>query len=214
MLDEGVPEDEALRSLADLRFVDRWLGNRRAFTAAVLPFLQGAARPSILDVGCGSGGVLSGLRRASGGRALAVGADLRPLHLTAAPADILRVAADARRLPFPTRSFDVVTACLFLHHFDAPELPDVLRGLYALARRALVVNDLRRALVPYLFGRAFFRALFRSPVSVADGLVSIRRAFLPRELAAAFAAAGIPNVRIRRTFPYRLIAVAERPPAA
>ncbi len=210
MLDEGVPDDEALRSLADLRFVDRWLGNRRAFTASVLPYLAGA-RPRILDVGCGSGDVLAGLRRAAGGRAVAVGADLRPLHLSVAPADIARVVADARHLPFPPRSFDVVTASLFLHHFDAPELPDVLRGLYALARRALVINDLRRARVPYLFGRAFFGMLFRSPVSVSDGLVSIRRAFLPPELRAAFEAAGIPGVRIRRTFPYRLIAVAERP---
>jgi hypothetical protein len=48
-------------------------------------------------------------------------------------------------------------------------------------------------------------------VSVDDGLLSIRRAFRPRELADAFAAAGIPGARIRRTFPYRLIAVAERP---
>jgi SAM-dependent methyltransferase len=213
MLDEGVPDHEALRSLGDLRFVDRWLGNRRAFTAAVLPFLQGAERPSILDVGCGSGDVLSRLRRAAGGHALAVGLDVRMLHLTAAPADIVRVVADVRRLPFPPRSFDVVTASLFLHHFDEPELPGVLRGLYALARRALVVNDLRRALVPYAFGRALFMVVFRSPVSVADGLVSIRRAFLPEELRAAFATAGMPDVRIRRKFPYRLIAVAERPPA-
>jgi SAM-dependent methyltransferase len=210
MLDEGVPDEEALRNLADLRFVDRWLGNRRAFASAVLPFLRGAGRPLILDVGCGSGDVLSGLRRAWGGSALAVGADLKLLHLTAAPPDVLRVVADARALPFAPRTFDVVTASLFLHHFDAPELPGVLRGLYALARRALVVNDLRRARVPYVFGRAFFKALFRSPVSVSDGLVSIRRAFLPGELADAFAAAGIPGVRIRRTFPYRLIAVAER----
>jgi SAM-dependent methyltransferase len=210
MLDAGVPDDEALRSLADLRFVDRWLGNRRAFRSAVLPFLRGVAAPRILDVGCGSGDVLSGLRRAAGGRALAVGADIRILHLKAAPADIVRVVADARALPFAALSFDVVTASLFLHHFDAPELPEVLRGLYALARRALVVNDLRRARVPYVFGRASFKVLFRSPVSVADGLLSIRRAFLPGELAGAFAAAGIPGVRIRRTFPYRLLAVAER----
>ena len=190
--------------------MDRWLGNRRAFTAAVLPFLGDRGR--ILDVGCGSGDVLAGLRRAAGGDTLAVGADLKLLHLRGAPPDIRRVVADARALPFPPGSFDVVTASLFLHHFDAPELPDVLRGLYALARRALVVNDLRRAHVPYAFGRAFFKVLFRSPVSVSDGLVSIRRAFVPGELADAFADAGIPGVRIRRSFPYRLIAVAERPP--
>ena len=204
-----MPEAEALRSLDDLRFVDRWLGNRRALASSVLPHLDGPA-PRILDVGCGSGDVLANLHRASGSRAFAVGLDLKPLHLSVAPRGVVRVAGDVRALPFAPRTFDVVTASLFLHHFDAPELPPVLSGLWALARRALVVNDLRRARVPYTFGRLFFRAMFRSPVSVADGLASIRRAFTDAELAAAFAAAGIPAVRIRRTFPYRLIAVAER----
>ncbi len=206
-----MPEDEALRSLGDLAFVDRWLGNRRAFSAAVLPYLRGGGR-RILDVGCGSGDVVARLGRAAGGRTLAVGVDIKAVHLKAAPRDVRRVVADVRALPFANASFDVVTASLFLHHFDAHELPEVLRGLYALARRALVVNDLRRARVPYVFGRVFFKLLFRSPVSVEDGLVSIRRAFTPRELRDAFAAAGMPNVRVRRTFPYRLVAVAERPP--
>jgi hypothetical protein len=89
-------------------------------------------------------------------------------------------------------------------------LPALLRSLYALAARALVVNDLRRARVPYVFGRAAFPLLFRSRVSVEDGLVSIRRSFREPELRAAFAAAGIPSVRIERTWPYRLLAVAER----
>ena len=210
MLDAGVPDEEALRSLGDLRLVERWLGNRRAFTSAVLPHLAGPA-PRILDVGCGSGEVLARLRAAAGDRAVAGGGDSRELHLRAAPgADIHRVVADVRALPFAPGTFDVVTASLFLHHFDDDALPGVLRGLWALARRALVVNDLRRARVPYLFGRAFFRVLFRSPVSVADGLVSIRRAFTEDELRAAFAAAGIPSVRVRRTWPYRLLAVAQR----
>ena len=210
MLDAGVSDEEAVRSLGDLRFVERWLGNRRAFTSAVLPHLAGLA-PRVLDVGCGTGEVLARLRAETGGRAVAVGVDIRALHLRAAPgADIHRVVADVRALPFAPGTFDVVTASLFLHHFDDGELPGVLRGLWALARRALVVNDLHRARVPYLFGRAFFRVLFRSPVSVADGLVSIRRAFTPGELRDAFTAAGIPSVRVRRTWPYRLLAVAER----
>ena len=204
-----MPDAEALRSLADLRFVDRWLGNRGALAAAVLPHLQGDP-PRILDAGCGSGDVLANLKRASGGRAVAVGLDIKPLHLSVAPGGVLRVAGDVKALPFAPRSFDVVTASLFLHHFDAPELPPVLSGLWALARRALVVNDLRRARVPYVFGRLFFRALFRSSVSVADGLTSIRRGFTEADLSEAFAAAGIPGVRIRRTWPYRLIAVAAR----
>lgn len=138
-----------------------------------------------------------------------MGVDLKLLHLEAAPPTVRRVVADVRRLPFPDRAFDVVTASLFLHHFDAPEVPEVLAGLFRLARGALVVNDLRRARVPYVFGRVAFPLLFRARVSVEDGLVSIRRGFTEGELAEAFARAGIP-VRIARRFPYRLVAVAQR----
>jgi hypothetical protein len=63
--------------------------------------------------------------------------------------------------------------------------------------------------VPYFFGRVAFPLLFRSGVSVSDGLVSVRRGFHPSELAAGFHEAGIP-VRIERNWPYRLLAIAER----
>lgn len=209
-LDLGVAPEEALRSLADLRFVNRWLGNRARFVSAVVPYLRSSPRPRVLDVGCGSGDVPVLLRRVLRGRLSAVGADIKLLHLQAAPRDLLRVVADARRLPFAPLTFDVVTASLFLHHFGEAELPELLRSLFALAGRALVVNDLHRARLPYVFGRAIFPLLFRSRVSVEDGLVSIRRSFREPELRAAFAAAGIPGVRIQRCWPYRLLAVAER----
>ena len=209
-LDLGVAPDEALRSLADLRFVNRWLGNRGRFVGAVLPYLQRSARPRLLDVGSGSGDVPVVLRRALGGRLTAAAVDIKLLHLQAAPRDLLRVVADARRLPFAPETFDVVTASLFLHHFDEAELPALLSGLYDLARRALVVNDLRRARVPYVFGRAVFPLLFKSRVSVEDGLISIRSSFREPELRAAFAAAGVPAVHIERCWPYRLLAVAEK----
>ena len=207
-LDEGVPDAEALASLADLRLVNRWLGNRSRFVAAVRPYVAGVPRPRVLDVGCGSADVTAALARALPGL-VAVGADLKLLHVRDAPAEVRTVVADARALPFAPGSFDVVSASLFLHHFGAEELPDLLRSLFALARRALVVNDLRRARVPYLFGRVAFPLLFRSEVSVDDGLTSIRRAFTEEELAAAFTEAGL-HARIRRTWPYRLLAVAER----
>jgi len=212
-LDLGVPEDEALRSLADLRFVNRWLGNRGRFVRAVLPYLRASDRPRLLDVGCGSGDVTAALRRALDGRLAAAAVDIKLLHLQAAPGELLRVVADARRLPFAPGTFDVVTASLFLHHFDEDTLPALLRGLYALARRAVVINDLRRARVPYLFGRTVFPLLFKSRVSVEDGLISIRSSFREPDLRAAFAAAGVPAVRIERTWPYRLLAVAEKTPA-
>jgi SAM-dependent methyltransferase len=209
LLDQGVSESEALRSLGDLRFVNRWLFGRGSLLRALTPFLTADAR--LLDVGCGSADLSAFVLKVGGGRILAIGMDIKLLHVKQAPPGVRRVVADVRALPFGPRSFDVVTASLFLHHFDAPEVSRVLSDLYALARRALVVHDLRRARIPYLFARAFFPFLLRSPVSRSDGLVSIRRAFTRAELEDAFARAGIPGVRIQGIFPYRFLAVAERP---
>ncbi len=208
-LDEGVPEAEALRSLRDLQFANRRLGNAGRLLRAVRPHLPPGGR--LLDVGSASADVPAHLLDRLPGPLTAVALDVKALHLRLAPHRVRRVVADVRALPFPPRAFDVVTASLFLHHFDAAELPAILAALYERAGRALVVNDLHRALVPYAFGRAFFPLLFRSPVSVADGLLSIRRAFRPAELREAFAAASVPLTRIERCFPYRLLAVAERP---
>jgi SAM-dependent methyltransferase len=154
LLDAGVPESEARASLADLRFVNRWLGNRRALLAALRPHLEaGNGRLRLLDVGCGSADVPAYVVRSLARPLLAVGLDLKLLHLRGAPPEVHCVAGDVTRLPFAPGAFDVVTASLFLHHFDARELPPLLRALYALSRRALIVNDLHRARVPYLFGR-------------------------------------------------------------
>jgi SAM-dependent methyltransferase len=210
LLDAGVPEDEVRHSLADLRLVNRVLGGRRALLGAVMPLLDGLPAPSLLDVGCGSADLPALVAARARFPVRVVGLDLKALHLREAPTPVRRVVADVRRLPFAAGRFDVVTASLFLHHFDGPEVARVLAGLWSLARRALVVNDLRRARVPYLFGRLLFPRIFRTRVSVVDGLVSIRRSFTRRELATAFAEAGIHAVTIRRSFPYRLLAVATR----
>jgi len=211
ILDGDVPPEEAERSLGDLRFVNRWLGGQRSLLRAAGPYLEDGGR--LLDVGCGSADLPSLLVRSAPRPLLAVGVDIKPVHLRRASPEVKGVVADVRALPFLPRSFDVVTASLFLHHFDGEDVSEVLRALFVLARRALVVNDLHRARVPFFFGRAVFPFLFRSAVSVSDGLLSIRRAFTPVELRAAFQRAGLPAVTVRRSFPYRLLAVAERPEA-
>src|SRR5207244_3437006 len=153
LLDEGVPEREALESLADLRRVNRWLGTHRRLQEAVRPFLVTSPRPRLLDVGCGSADIAEHILQSFPGPLLAVGVDIKLLHLRAAPPSVRRVVADVWALPFPSGAFDVVLASHFLHHFDATQAAAVLRRLYDLARRALIVDDIRRARVPYLFAR-------------------------------------------------------------
>jgi SAM-dependent methyltransferase len=207
LLDEDVPAEEVAKSLGDIRLVNAYLGGWRSLRRAVLPLCDGIARPRLLDVGCGSADLPARLLRERPGLRV-VGLDRKLLHVRLAPPELGRVVADVNALPFAPGSFDVVTASLFLHHFDSGPAASVLRRLFELARRALVVNDLERSRVPYYFARAVFPCLFRSKISINDGMVSIQRAFTRAELRELFAAAGIARVDVRAAFPYRLLAVA------
>jgi len=86
---------------------------------------------SILDVGCGTGTMLSALN----GNVRKAGLDLAPEMVNKAREKLgaivdLRVG-DAERLPWPNQSFDAVTINLSFHHYEHPEivLGEVLRVL-------------------------------------------------------------------------------------
>ena len=212
LLDLGVSDADMAASLGDLRLVNRWLGNRGRLFRAMRPYLAARADgnpPGVLDLACASCDFLSWLTEHAPMPLMTTGVDLKWKHLRAsADSDLFRVAADARALPFASGSFDVVVASLFLHHFATGEASQVLRECARVAARAVIINDLRRAHVPYVFGQIAFRVIFRSPVSVNDGLVSIRSAFTRDELVREFRLAGL-EAHVRFSWPYRLIAVAE-----
>ena len=142
LLDAGVSPGETALNLADLRLVNRFLGGRHHLLDAVKPFVGPGSR--LLDVGCASGDLPAFLLDHLESPPLAVGLDVKRTHLRGLPGTVRPVVADMKALPFPDRAFDVVTASLVLHHFDDESLARVLRGLFRLARRALVVSDLRR----------------------------------------------------------------------
>ncbi len=87
----------------------------------------------VLDVGCGTGTLLSLLARQPEA-ALLVGLDYSPVmiqHLAEKighsphAAKFHAVVGDAERLPFPDESFDVLTCCNSFHHY--PHQAEVIR---------------------------------------------------------------------------------------
>jgi ubiquinone/menaquinone biosynthesis C-methylase UbiE len=209
-----VPISEVRRNLEDLRSVHAWGGAKalerhlsdRVRTLAV------AGRPlRILDVGAGSGDMAGrlqrGLRR-RGHRATVVALDLRWRHLltgrvmTMAAAPAPAVAADAFRLPFPDAAFDLAISTLFFHHFSPEENRSVLAEMSRVAPHGVAVLDLRRHRAPALFVSLAGPLLFRSRVSVHDGLASVNQAYTLDE-ALAIARDAVARPRARRVFPFR-----------
>ena len=210
--------DAALAAvLGDIGAVNRWLGGTRVLFDAVWPSLRdlpSEAPVSVLDVGTGAADVPVGMvRRARrAGRALRVTAvDLDPVTAAIAARQVCDVPevrvirADAFRLPFPDAAFDFVTASLFVHHFAHDEAVRLLVELRRVARRAVIVNDLRRHWVPWAFITVVSRALRTSPMFRHDAPLSVLRGFTVPELAAIARDAGVAPVVLQRRWPFRLL---------
>lgn len=170
--DAGTPQ-EVTRSLAELGWINRHLGGLSSWRQLLRA--AGATGSTLLDVGAGRGEVAGFLAQQL--RANAVQLDRRVTHLGASG---WRVAGDALRLPFGDASFDLVTCNLFLHHFHGDAARCLLAEMRRVARRAVLINDLERAWIPYLFIRLL--GLRFSRITRYDGPRSVRQAYTAREL--------------------------------
>jgi SAM-dependent methyltransferase len=120
-------------------------------------------------------------------------------------AEIRVVRADATALPFGRGSFDLVTASMFLHHFDHDGAVELLQSFRRIARRAVVVNDLRRHRLPWAFIKLFGFVTRRRAMFRHDAPLSVLRGFTVDELLRASRGAGVEKPRIDRRWPFRLV---------
>lgn len=97
-------------------------------------------------------------------------------------------------LTFETReTYDLVTCSLALHHFSEDDAIVLLRRCRNLSHRFVLVADLERGLSALLGVQLLTALFYREPMTRADAVTSIRRAFSFGELRALAEAAGWEN---------------------
>jgi len=99
---------------------------------------------------------------------------------------------------------DYVFSNHFLHHLTREEIIRLLRLWQPRIRRRMVFSDLLRSPPAYL-GYSALSLFYPNSFARIDGLISIRKAFMPKELAALTNAAGIAGFSIHRLHPGRLV---------
>jgi SAM-dependent methyltransferase len=217
--DPDLPPEEMRRSLEDLDLVNRRWGASRALEQHLLARAKalGRTRISILDVGAGSGDVAWRLvhrLREAGLAARVVATDLQWRHLavgrlTGAAFATFPVAGDALRLPFRDGAFDFVVSTLFWHHFSPAQNRQLLDESRRVARLGFAMLDVRRHRLAELFVALAGRIIFRTRVSVEDGVASVRQGYTPGE-ALAVAREVEPASLARRIFPFRFLVAGGR----
>jgi ubiquinone/menaquinone biosynthesis C-methylase UbiE len=201
MDDLSRPDSEFVEAYNELTAVNKHLGGIRAIER----FLPKDAM-SVLDVA--SGGCDVGEALVSRRRCRVVSLDMNPRGLKFAR-QTAPVAGDALQLPFADNTFDAVICSLSFHHLTNAECVSVLREMWRVARRIVIVNDLHRNRVAHASIRILSALFSRSTMFRNDSAASVRRAFRPAELDEVAVKAGVP-ARVYRSFPYRLVLVATK----
>ena len=162
---------EEFREMQALEESHFWFAGKRLLLRTLLE-LSGGARGRMLDVGCGTGGVLLSLAR----DAVVVGIDREELALRFCRDKGLRavVRGSAAALPFADGSFDACTSFDVLEHVDDEQL---------------LLSELRRVLRPG--GRALISVpAFQALWSQHDEMLEHRRRYRRGELLAQVRQAG------------------------
>jgi 2-polyprenyl-3-methyl-5-hydroxy-6-metoxy-1,4-benzoquinol methylase len=108
----------------------------------------------------------------------------------------------------PQLNFDVVACSLFLHHIPQPgQVVDFLKNLRRMARRRIVISDVRRSWAGWATAWVGSRVLSRSPMVHHDGPASVQGAWTMRELANFAAEAQMNGATVQRSWPWRMLLV-------
>lgn len=210
MDDFSIQDNRIDSALRELRLINYFLGGNSSSKHGVekiIPDLQ-QEKIFLLDVGSGSSDVLDDLKKKH--RAITIismDKNRRVCNFIKKNSNLkpIIVCADVFNLPFKNKSVDIIHASLFLHHFDLPRLKNILRAFLLIARRGIVINDLRRALFAFL-GIKILTILFsRSELVKNDAPVSVRKGFTKSELINLLREAHFSSYEIIRKWAFRWV---------
>lgn len=212
LLDDPWAEPGLVRAeLRDIARLNNLFGGTRAVLEALEPFFRrsgngqqatGDRRWTLLDVGTGLGDIPRTAARAARRHGITLRLIGVERNRTAARlareadggAPLATILADGGAPPLGLRSVDVVIASQVLHHLPRDTAVRWITTFDRLARRAVVLADLRRSRLAMAGVWVAARGLGMSAVTRHDAVVSLRRGYTKQEFEGMLTEAGIHAV--------------------
>jgi 2-polyprenyl-3-methyl-5-hydroxy-6-metoxy-1,4-benzoquinol methylase len=221
---ETYSQSELAESLADIRTVNRFLGDNRAtlkyFSALVSGILKSGGRPiRVLDVATGSGDIPVAIvkwARRRGINIAVTAVDISPSVVREAAAytlgypEITVSVADGFSLPFEERSFDIVLCVKTLHHFSEGDTVRLLTELVRIAAAGYIIMDIRRSWVAWLLISVLTKLFSRNRLTRHDGPMSVLRSYTKAELSVLADRAGLTGHRVMKEPFWRILLVGRK----
>lgn len=203
--------------MADIRAVNSRLGGIRSVLMHLPPLAGPGPDFSVLDISTGTADIPAAVERWAGKRGKRVfiaAMDFNPKVLKYASRSLRHspsvrlIAGNAFRPPFREKSFDIVICSLTLHHFTEAGAVEIIRKAQSLARKGIIIGDLRRSWTSYCLFKALSAIFMRNRFTMHDGPLSIMKSFTPEELTALASQAGLEHFKIYRHPFWRMTLVA------
>ncbi len=200
-------KEEYRQFLAEMAKIGKISGGDRAGLKA---FKQLKRDPtSILDVGCGSGYFTHQLAQQYKTSEV-IGNDTHPQAIAYAQKyfreeNLLFQHLEQPELNEKAQSFDVVTATLVCHHLNNNILIDFLKRAQKVSRQAIILNDLHRSWIAWIYFKLRAPFHFKSRLILNDGAISIKRSFKKRDWTKLLTQAGFEkeSYTIKWNWPFR-----------
>lgn len=189
-MDDFSMDNQALiTALDDIAKINHVLGGNSVTLEGVKKLIKNIPADqtiSIMDFGCGNGDMLRMLSDFGNKNNLkfnligidANGASIRHAQKCSKKYDnISYLAEDIFLYDFSKYNIDIALITLTLHHFKDDEILNLMKVIFNLVKKGIVVNDLQRSKLAYRLFQAIIFVFRLEKMTANDGLISILRGF-------------------------------------
>ena len=194
MDDFSMDNDGLITALDDIARINQLLGGNSVTLDGVKILIKDLPKDktiTIMDFGCGSGDMLRMLSKYGIQNNLKfnlIGIDANEAtirHAEKCSADfenITYLAEDIFMYDFSKYNIDIALITLTLHHFKNDEIIKIMKVIYTIVKKGIVVNDLQRSKIAYRLFQAMILIFRLEKMTANDGLISILRGFKREDL--------------------------------
>lgn len=194
MDDFNMDNDSLVTALDDIARINQLLGGNSVTLDGVKKLIKDFPKDqpiTIMDFGCGSGDMLRMLSKYGTEKKLnfqLIGIDANEATIRHAEKcsvdfeNITYLAEDIFVYDFSKYKIDIALITLTLHHFKDDEILNILKVIFNLVKKGIVVNDLQRSKLAYRLFQAIIFIFRLEKMTANDGLISILRGFKREDL--------------------------------
>lgn len=160
----------------------------------------------IADFGCGGGDLAMKVVKWARRKNLnvdVVGIDANPHIIEFAKRNYPGITFQTLNVFENQTTYDIITATLFIHHFDDQQLVELFKSMKSHSRLGVVINDIHRHPLSYFSIKWLTQLFSKSAMVKFDAPLSVRRAFKEKELIDILEKADIKNYQLKWKWAFR-----------